>query len=39
MPPAIDPKAAAGMAIFGTRAVLSGRSSELIEMVEQNLVS
>ncbi|CAO3436526.1 Pyruvate dehydrogenase (quinone) (EC 1.2.5.1) [Azospirillum endophyticum] len=39
MPPAIDPKAAVGMAIYGTRAVLSGRSSELIEMVEQNFVS
>jgi pyruvate dehydrogenase (quinone) len=39
MPPAIDPKAAAGMAIYGTRAILSGRSSELIEMVEQNFIS
>jgi pyruvate dehydrogenase (quinone) len=38
MPPAIDPKAAVGMAIYGTRAVLSGRSSELIEMVEQNFL-
>ena len=39
MPPAIDPKAAIGMAIYGTRAVLSGRSPELIEMVEQNFLS
>lgn len=39
MPPAIDPKAAVGMAIYSTRAVLSGRSSELVEMVEQNFLS
>jgi pyruvate dehydrogenase (quinone) len=39
MPPAIDPKAVVGMAIYSTRAVLSGRSSELVEMVEQNFLS
>lgn len=39
MPPAIDPKAVVGMAIYSTRAILSGRSSELIEMVEQNFLS
>jgi len=39
MPPMIEAKAAYGMALYSARAVLAGRSSELIEMAEQNFIS
>jgi pyruvate dehydrogenase (quinone) len=39
MPPSIDPKAAFGMALYSAKAVLAGRSAELIEMGEQNFLS
>jgi pyruvate dehydrogenase (quinone) len=38
MPPAVETKAAFGMALYSMRAVMAGRSSELVEMVQQNFI-
>jgi pyruvate dehydrogenase (quinone) len=37
MPPAVDVKAAVGMALYTGKAILHGRVGEVLEMVEENL--